>query len=156
MFTLGRGHHEIASYRGGLQYMVMKNWAVEMPVARGSFNLDVMDDVWSLTAINPNSMRQMLGFISASGNLGGPLGLTHPYGMFRAPYLSMMIPFALILFRQAVLLERSHRRRRLGLCRKCGYDLRESKGGRCPECGGETPAVAAGEAQPATAAAGAM
>jgi hypothetical protein len=29
----------------------------------------------------------------------------------------------------------SRRRRRLGLCRRCGYDLRGSESGRCSECG---------------------
>lgn len=30
---------------------------------------------------------------------------------------------------------RKHRRRNLGLCLHCGYDLRGNESGTCPECG---------------------
>jgi hypothetical protein len=37
---------------------------------------------------------------------------------------------------RSTLRRRAERRRdRAGLCRRCGYDLRGSPGGRCPECG---------------------
>lgn len=42
-----------------------------------------------------------------------------------------MLPTGLLAFRNWRV---SRRRRRLGLCRKCGYDLRAS-GDQCPECG---------------------
>ena len=35
--------------------------------------------------------------------------------------------------------EALRRRRRLGLCPRCGYDLRGSPGRICPECGGGAP-----------------
>src|SRR5436309_1373752 len=41
------------------------------------------------------------------------------------------------------------RRRRLGLCLRCGYDLRGSPSGACPECGAGS--AAAGAAGPAAA-----
>ena len=51
--------------------------------------------------------------------------------------VALWIPTAALLCLNAWLLHPYHRRRRrrkLGLCLKCGYDLRASKE-RCPECG---------------------
>ncbi|MCH8965805.1 MAG: hypothetical protein IIB58_12635 [Planctomycetes bacterium] len=51
--------------------------------------------------------------------------------------VALWIPTAVLLCLNAWLLHPYHRRRRrrkLGLCLKCGYDLRASKE-RCPECG---------------------
>ncbi len=45
-------------------------------------------------------------------------------------------PFAVFLMFRFVPLGRSRKRQELGLCLKCGYDLRASKD-RCPECGEE-------------------
>jgi hypothetical protein len=36
------------------------------------------------------------------------------------------------------------RRRRRGLCPKCGYDLRVATSGRCPECGDDVPGALTG------------
>lgn len=48
-----------------------------------------------------------------------------------------LILFALLFMFSALPLYRDRKRRRLGLCLKCGYDLRAS-GERCPECGTAT------------------
>ncbi len=44
--------------------------------------------------------------------------------------------FTLILWFSSLPLHRRRKRKKLGLCQKCGYDLRASKD-RCPECGEE-------------------
>ena len=66
--------------------------------------------------------------------------------------LSWWVPMALAVIPLAgrvLLLRRARRRRRPGLCRECGYDLRASPG-QCPECG--TPAAVATPRRPPLAA----
>jgi len=46
------------------------------------------------------------------------------------PILLLLVPMALLIVGRA----RARRAARVGLCRKCGYDLRASPD-RCPECG---------------------
>jgi hypothetical protein len=56
-----------------------------------------------------------------------------------------LLPLGLpLLAGWVVRIERLRRRRRNGWCLACGYDLRGTVGGRCPECG--TNAVAKGAA----------
>jgi hypothetical protein len=65
------------------------------------------------------------------GGLKGPEGslwnLAVPYWFL---VTAAMVSPAVWLVR----MRRRHRRMRVGLCRRCGYDLRASAG-RCPECG---------------------
>jgi hypothetical protein len=76
---------------------------------------------------------------------GAPLGrpnwvrLRAPHGVVAAV---TALPFAAWAATNVLRWDRTRRRRRLGLCLRCGYDLRESRD-RCPECGarseGTTP-----------------
>ncbi len=52
------------------------------------------------------------------------------------PLWNPTVLFTLILWASSVPLRRRSKRKKLGLCLKCGYDLRGSKD-RCPECGEE-------------------
>ena len=62
-------------------------------------------------------------------------------GFIAIPYWAIAIPLAALCV-WAILRRRSQRPRLLpGHCRACGYDLRGS-GGRCPECGRDSPALA--------------
>lgn len=82
-----------------------------------------------------------------------PIGVT--FGNSPAPFNAgaltvLSVPFwfpaAAFALPPAVMLWRGHTRRRrlrLGLCLRCGYDLRAS-GGRCPECGTVAPGAEAG------------
>jgi hypothetical protein len=140
MFPAGRSHHEIASCSGGIQYQVMHDWDGPRENVFGSFDRELCDDVWSIDGQNPDSRRSTLGFTFASGSAPGVGRTMHRFGLIRIPYWTLislaMIPLALGL-RGFV---RQIRRQRLGLCLHCGYDLRESSSGACPECGNQIPA----------------
>ena len=51
-------------------------------------------------------------------------------------WIPPLLFLALVLFLNAIPSLRRRKRKKLGLCLKCGYDLRASKD-RCPECGQE-------------------
>ncbi len=55
------------------------------------------------------------------------------FGVF-FPLWIPLLGFGVLLVLSAVPLHTRHRRRKLGLCANCGYDLRSARG-RCPECG---------------------
>src|SRR5206468_4099930 len=61
-----------------------------------------------------------------------------------APFYAVAVPFALPPLLWLALRSRRAcvmRRRRLGLCPRCGYDLRGNTSGKCSECGEAVPAV---------------
>lgn len=62
--------------------------------------------------------------------------------------LPLWMPFALLCACPVIVGVRGElrrrRRSRLGLCRRCGYDLTGNVTGRCPECGWDLPSGAQG------------
>jgi len=62
--------------------------------------------------------------------LGGPWGLKLPL------WIPTLLFATLFLFCRPFHFHRRRKRKKLGLCVNCGYDLRASKD-RCPECGNE-------------------
>ncbi len=75
------------------------------------------------------------------GNIWGTLRLMPYIGFANAVPFSLNIPLWLpilglgpIVTWNWLLVHRGRKRKKLGLCLKCGYDLRASKD-RCPECG---------------------
>jgi hypothetical protein len=139
MFSSKDAHHELASHQGALQYQVVREWSLPPRVVHGSFDLKLQDDLWSAAALNPVVTRQFAGFMSGHGQVVGPASVIHPFTLFRLPYSILIVPFTIVLIHQMNVLRRQLRRRRLGLCRNCGYDLRANPSRKCPECGVDTP-----------------
>ena len=61
----------------------------------------------------------------------GPPGT---YDVISLPLWIPIISFAVLPLHAVMILHRRRKRKKLGLCLGCGYDLRASKD-RCPECG---------------------
>jgi hypothetical protein len=111
-------------------------------------------------AILTQALRNMAqGYALDKGNLGGPpvwsaftpdgfrawvtargLGCTTRWDvvyvklpLWMPVFLFLVLPASAVAVRSV----RRRRRRNRGLCERCGYDLRGSVSGRCPECGRE-------------------
>ena len=136
MFSYGQNHHEIASYRGGVQYLLMGEWTLASHTVIGHFDLRAFEDAWTTELLVPQP-KPSLGIIAQRVTGPGPGGIVHRVTLVRMPYWALILPFVIQLVRESLILFRQLRRRRLGLCRNCGYDLRENKNGQCPECGAD-------------------
>ncbi len=64
------------------------------------------------------------------------IGGSGPWYFVRAPLWLPSLVLAVLLVFGLLPRHRRRKRKKLGLCLKCGYDLRASKE-RCPECGSE-------------------
>jgi len=134
MFPSARNHHEIASYRGGVQYLLMGEWTLTSQTAVGHFDLAAFADAWTTELLIPRP-KPSLGIIAQRVTGPGPGSMIHPVTLVRIPYWALILPFVIQLVRESWILVRQLRRWRLGLCRNCGYDRRENRNGKCPECG---------------------
>jgi hypothetical protein len=135
MFPDARTHHEIASYRGGVQYLLMGDWTLPSQTVIGHFDLRTVEDAWTSELLLPKP-KPTFGIIAQRVTGPGPGNMIlHPVTLVRIPYWALILPFVIQLVRVGLIRFRQLRRRRLGLCRNCGYDLRENRDGKCPECG---------------------
>ncbi len=102
------------------------------------------------TSENTRATENRFSLIASQGQFGpAPTWRWWDWGIRRGTsyfYLlfPLWLPFLLIALPTGWLFWSDHRRRkRVGCCEKCGYDLKGNTSGKCPECGATTPARAA-------------
>ncbi len=84
-------------------------------------------------------IRRVAGFVLATGVLLGAFGLIFSLDLMMSAITALFI-LALVALSLAAT-KRSwtrERRKATGQCIECGYSLRGSRSGRCPECGEKT------------------
>jgi hypothetical protein len=133
-FSAGGGLHQLASYRGGVQYQRLARFAPCSPLQYGRFPVRSAPDFWSAEAVAPRWSRGGMGFLAATGTAPGPTDGTHAYHLLRVPWWFLATISLLAPARALWILAGTALRRRRGRCTWCGYDLRASPG-VCPECG---------------------
>ena len=103
------------------------NWAQYiMPKGAEQPRIDL---AWSRARTSPATHWEVLGFEYVSVR-----GSTSRCALLAIPFYAVALPVAAVAAWSLYALRRSHPRFLPGHCRKCGYDLRQSKD-RCPECG---------------------
>jgi hypothetical protein len=151
--------YEARSARGVLTVSVTRNWPGMDMLGFSHFpdfnaGLPVIHDYAGVRIFEtPTRLMQMyspraqdLGLITGGGDMkvgsslpaDKQLRTTHVTVPYRLPALATGVPLALVAVVQALRAGIAHHRRRRirrGLCGKCGYDLRATTAGRCPECG---------------------
>jgi hypothetical protein len=114
------------------------HWAA-LSVPAGDFQM-LNDDLFAPTARSFSKW----GFRAASGNLTWYMDMMGPpfpaYHAIVVPDLILVLLLFPLSYRSAHRVVQKWYRARNGLCRGCGYDLRATPSGRCPECGRAIPA----------------
>ena len=128
MYESDDGTRFVALHKGRLYiHVVPSGWGSDyeqsvegIPVTLASILPSYESPDWTLIGHESDGLYKVIS-ISRRGGFVLPLYL---------PFVAFSIVPGIWVWRSTRLLER----RRLGLCVKCGYDLRGSKD-RCPECG---------------------
>ena len=130
-----------------LMYSPGNDWGY-LSFAGGGFNMILIDHSINPT---PRSLRSPLGYgvwrlsRSPDANYGSWLGFRHLLPGLILIFVPLWIPTLLFLIIAArpwgivgfTRARRASRRRALGMCESCGYDMNSAiDAARCPECGG--------------------
>lgn len=144
--------HSIASSGGRLIYLTADwpNQRVTLPLRHSSTRRTDATPWWD--NIERFNMPQDRWLILRRVRGIYPYAPTHltvsfflpPWDVWWIPLWPFVLISAIVPSVVALRWWRKHRRQKRGLCRECGYDLRESRD-RCPECG--TPRTGANRAE---------
>lgn len=120
------------------QFVLIKDTSWPAGLLQGS-----SDNPWVVVSNTPTAGLRLLGLeysvysgVPMWSSYAPPPGTPPPIlaKVWVVPYPWLMVLAAILPVRWAILKKQLQRRRQLGLCPTCGYDLRASTR-RCPECG---------------------